>query len=90
MKIKREFAIRNMGDKWVAVSLNDDINNTDLLITMSSESAFLFGLMENDIDYYSIIKAIVKKYDLSEERAKKEFDGFLDKLRKADLLQEQE
>ena len=88
MKIKHEFVIRKFGDKYIAVSANDSNDEPKLLIKLNRGSVFLLNLLENDIEYDNILKAIHKKYDMSDDKAKKELDAFLEKFRNAGLITE--
>ncbi len=42
MKIKDEFVLRKFADKWVAVSVNDDMEKEDFFITMNKSGVFLW------------------------------------------------
>lgn len=89
MKIKDEFALRKFGDKWVAVSVNDDTDNKDdFFITLNNSGAFLWNLLQEEISYNGLLSAAVEKYGIDESRLKKDLDAFLQKLRDANILSE--
>lgn len=90
MKIKNEFILREFADKWIAVSVNDDKANDDLLITLNKSGVFLWELLQEDISYDDILAAAVEKYGVDKEILQKDLDIYLDKLRKANILLEYE
>lgn len=88
MKIKSGFALRNFADKWMAVSVNDNADKSNLFITLNDSGAFVWSLLQNDVSYDDVLKAITEKYDVDEETSKADFDLFLSKIRNAGILDE--
>ena len=90
MKIKDEFVLRKFADKWVAVSVNDDMEKEDFFITMNKSGVFLWELLQEDISYDEILSAAVKKYNIDKNILKNDLDIYLSKLRDANILLENE
>lgn len=90
MKIKDEFVLRKFADKWVAVSVNDDMEKEDFFITMNKSGVFLWELLQEDISYDEILSAAVKKYNIDKNILKRDLDIYLSKLRDANILLENE
>ena len=88
MKIKDEFALRKFADKWVAVSVNDDIDKEDFFITLNSSGVFLWNLLQDEISYDELLSAAVKKYGIDASKLKTDLDAFLQKIRDAKILSE--
>lgn len=88
MKIKDDFILRRFADKWIAVSVNDAADTSDLFITMSDSGAFLWELLKSDTTSDAILKEITDRYDVTVERAKADIDAFVSKLRNAGILDE--
>lgn len=88
MKIKQGFVLRNFADKWIAVCAEDYADESNMFITLNQSGVFVWELLQNDVLYDDVISAITEKYDISEAQAKNDFDEFLNKLRKAGILDE--
>ena len=88
MKINQDFALRQIGDKWIAVSVSDETDNKKLFITLNESGAFIFKQLESEKDYDSIIKIMTDKYDVTEEKAREDVVSFLEKLRPTGAIME--
>lgn len=88
MKIKDEFALRKFGDKWVAISVNDDIDKDDFFITLNKSGVFLWNSLQEEISYDELLGAAVEKYGIDESILKKDLDAFLQKMKDANILSE--
>ena len=88
MKINQDFALRQIGDKWIAVSVSDETDNKKLFITLNETGAFIFKQLESEKNYDSIIKIMTDKYDVTEEKARYDFDRFLDIMRTHNIIEE--
>ena len=88
MKIKDEFALRKFGDKWVAISVNDDVDKDDFFITLNKSGVFLWNLLQEEISYDELLGAAVEKYGIDESILKKDLDAFLQKMKDANILSE--
>lgn len=88
MKLKSEFVLRKFSNKYIAVSVNDNADENNVLISTNSSGAFVFELLHNEISYNEIINRMIEKYDIDESTAKADLDEFLNNIRKAGMLYE--
>ncbi len=88
MKIKTGFALRKFAGKWMAVSVGGNADEKNLFITLNDTGAFVWNLLQEDISYSEVIVAITAKYDIDETTAKADFDEFLNKMKKAGIIDE--
>ncbi|MEE0859590.1 MAG: PqqD family protein [Acutalibacteraceae bacterium] len=88
MKIKKGFVLRKFADKWIAVASDDIADEHNILITLNKTGVFVWNLLQNDIDYNTVIAKITEHYDIDEKIAKADFDIFLEKVRKAGIVDE--
>lgn len=88
MKIKKGFVLRKFADKWIAVASDDIADEHNILITLNKTGVFVWNLLQNDIDYNTVIAKITEHYNIDEKTAKADFDIFLEKVRKAGIVDE--
>lgn len=54
--------------------------NTNSMITLNEAGAFLWNLLQNDIDEDGLVAAVLKEYDADEQSARKSVEEFIQKL----------
>ncbi|MBQ7505413.1 MAG: PqqD family protein [Clostridia bacterium] len=86
MKIKDGFMLRQFGDSYIVVAVGDDSENFNKLITINSVGAFIYKLLSEDRTRDEIVKAMLEKYDVSEEIAVRDCDAYITNLKTAGLL----
>ena len=84
MKIKSGYILRKVADSYVAISVGAE--NEGKVVKTNATGAFLWELLKNDTDAEALTKALVEKYNIDEETAKNAVNGFVESLRKEDLL----
>ena len=79
MKIKEGFVLREVAGDTVVLPTGD--LNINPMITLNESSAFLWKLMEVETTEEEVIKAVLAKYDdTDEEMAAKAVKGFVNQL----------
>lgn len=84
MRIKDGYILRKVADRYVAISVGAE--NEGRVVKTNATGAFLWELLKNDTDAETLAKALVEKYQIDETTAKNAVDGFVESLRKEDLL----
>lgn len=88
MKIKEDFVLRQVDNKWIAVCVSDEQDANKLFITLNDVGAFVFKILEQETTYEDIINAVTSEYEVSYLQAQADLDKFLDTMRTYDILQE--
>lgn len=86
MKLKYDFAVREVAGKTVAIPVGEATENFDCMITLNESGAFIFNLLKQEITEEEILKAFLKEYDATEQQAKGTIDAFLEKLKNSNIL----
>lgn len=81
MKIKSGVVIQKLGDTFVAYD-----NETSTLHEFNETGFLILSEMEKGKDKNKIIKKIVKNFDVSQNQAKRDFEEFLEVLKRKDLI----
>jgi len=88
VKIKDDYILRSVANQHVVVPTGETAINFNGIITLNDTGKFLFEALKDDTDKEILIDKLTKNYDVTEEKARKDVEAFLDILRKNDLLDE--
>ena len=86
MRIKDGFMLRQFGDDYIVVAVGDDSEDFNKLITINSVGAFIYKFLSEDRTRDEVVKAMLDKYDVSEEIAVRDSEAFITNLKTAGLL----
>ena len=86
MKRLDGFVTREIGGKLVAVAVGERTKTFNGMITLNSTAALLWKALETEQTEDNLVKALMEKFEVSEEKARRDVKGFLEKLEKAGLL----
>lgn len=88
MTVKSGFALRQFGDRFVAVALDDRADTDNILITLNRTAAAMWELLETDTDYDTVLRGLLDRFDADEAVIRADLDRCLEQLRKAGILDE--
>ncbi|MCF7924720.1 MAG: PqqD family protein [Candidatus Izimaplasma sp.] len=90
MKIKKDYVVKTIGDDIVVVPIKDEAVRFNGIITLNKTGKFLFeNLQASDLDKAELLRLILDKYDVSENKAKKDIDAFILKCKNNGLIDEE-
>lgn len=87
MKIKEDFILRKVADSYVVVPVNNMSLDFNGIINLNETGAFLFELLQNGADREELISMLLDKYEVTEQKAEKDIDLFIEKVKGADILE---
>lgn len=87
MKIKEDFILRKVADSYVVVPVNNMTLDFNGIISLNETGAFLFELMQNGADREELIDKMLQEYDVTPQKAEKDIDDFIEKVKGADILE---
>lgn len=87
MKIKEDFILRKVADSYVVVPVNNMSLDFNGIINLNETGAFLFELLQNGADREELISKLIDKYEVTEQKAEKDIDLFIEKVKGADILE---
>lgn len=88
MKIKDGFMLRKVGGENLAVAVGEASDQFFGMIKLNDTAAFLWKKIEEGADTREkLVKALTAEYDVSEERAEKGVDSFLETLKENRILE---
>lgn len=88
MKIKDGFMLRQFGDDYIVVAVGDDSEDFNRLITINSVGEFIYNTLKTETTFDELVSAMLEKYEVSEDVARRDAEAFVTKLKAAGLLDE--
>lgn len=87
MKIKEGYILDSIGEQKVAVSLTYSKDQFSGMVKLNSVGAFLWEKLSEEIEEEVLVQEVMKKYEVEEERARKDITVFLENLEKNGILE---
>lgn len=88
MKIRKDFALRQVVDTWVVLPLDEQTVDFSGMLTLNDSGARLWKLLEQGADRQALIDAITEEYEVTAQQAAADVDEFVDKLCRAGCVEE--
>ena len=88
MKIKNNFALRQVADTWIVMPLAEQNLNLNGMLTMTESGAILWKALEQGCDLAALTKALTNEYDVTEEKAQADAAKFVEKLRQLGCIED--
>lgn len=86
MKLKYEFSIQEIADKFVAVAKNPETETVELVFNLNETGALILQALQDGKDVAEIIDLLLAEYDINIQDAEKEVNTFVDTLKNNGLL----
>lgn len=80
MKRNPDFLLREVAGSLVVVPIGEAIEGFAGMITLNPTGAYLWELLETEQTVESLTEALVARYEVEAEQAKKDVEGFVAKL----------
>ena len=88
MKIKGRFVIREIAGDTIIVPVGETALHYNGIITINKSAVVLWEALEKGTDTESLIRLLTDRYDVDPDTAAADVADFLDRLRKAELIEE--
>ena len=87
MKIKEGYAVREIGDKYIVVAIEDDTEEYSGMITLNNSGYYIWNKLKADISYDELLSDLTDKYDAPLEVIKADLDTFLENAKRVNILE---
>lgn len=87
MKVKGNYALRQVAKTWVVMPLGLTTLDLNGMLTLNETGALMWKALEQGGDKEAMIRALTGEYNVSRERAAADVDRFLGKLADAGVLE---
>ena len=89
MKLKYEFAVREIVGEYVMIPLGQGALDLKGMISTSETGALLVDALRKDVTRLELLQLILDTFDIDRNTAEKDLDEFLAPLKKLNLLVEE-
>lgn len=87
MKIKSEYVLREVADEMIVVPTGSEAVNFNGIISLNKSGARLFRLLNEEQTKSDLVSFLLNTYDVSEEKAIKDVELFIEKLERHHILE---
>ena len=81
MKLKQEFVLRNIAGDNILIPVAGIDNKFDGIISLNESGVIIWKALESGKDEDGIVAALMKEYEVAEEKAHKDVTDLLNQLR---------
>ena len=81
MKLKYDFAIQEVADKFVAVGKDPETQTVEQVFNLNDTGALILQALQNGNDVPTIVSLLLSKYDVTQQEAKTEVNEFIAMLK---------
>lgn len=80
--------LRQFGDDYIVVAVGEESEDFNRLITINSVGEFIYKTLQTEKTFDELVSAMLDKYEVSEEIARRDAETFVNNLKTAGLLDE--
>lgn len=88
MKLKYDFAVREIVGEYVMIPLGKDALNFSGMVSTSETGAAIIEALRDEISREELLQILLDQFDIDEATASVDLDEFLTQLRKINVLDE--
>ena len=77
MKLKYDFSIQEVADKFVAVGKNPETQTVEQVFNLNDTGALILQALQDGSDVPAIVNLLLSKYDVTQQEAKTEVKEFI-------------
>ena len=89
MKLRGEFVVRQVMDCVTAIPVGSTALKLNGMILLNDVSRVIWECLSGETTVQEIVQAITERFEVSDQEAEMDVKEFLDKLRQAQLLDEE-
>jgi hypothetical protein len=80
MKLKYEFSIQEVADKFVAVAKNTETETVEQVFNLNETGAIILKALQDGEDVPAIVDQLLSQYDIEAQEAEVEVKAFINML----------
>lgn len=88
MKIKDEYILQNIADKWVVIDTNARSVNFNKIIALNNSGKVLWDSLEVGAEHVELVNALIDAFGIDKELAESDVQKFIIELKELECLDE--
>ena len=89
MKIKEDFILQRIADRWIVVNVDAKSVNFNRILTLNDSAKLLWDTLENGADVSGLVSALTSEYEVDKESAEKDVMAFVAELEKLGCIDDE-
>lgn len=85
MKLKYDFSIQEVADKFVAVAKNPETETVESVFNLNETGALILRALMDGADTTVIVNQLLAEYDMTPQEAETEVNTFIDMLKESGI-----
>lgn len=85
MKLKYDFSIQEVADKFVAVAKNPETETVESVFNLNETGALILRALMDGTDTTDIVNQLLAEYDVTRQEAETEVNTFIDMLKESGI-----
>lgn len=85
MKLKYDFSIQEVADKFVAVAKNPETETVESVFNLNETGALILRALMDGTDTTDIVNQLLAEYDVTPQEAETEVNTFIDMLKESGI-----
>ena len=81
MKLKFDFAIQEVADKFMAVAKDAETGEVEQVLNLNETGTVILRALQDGADIPAIVNQLLAEYDVSPQEAEAEVNNFIDMLK---------
>ncbi len=81
MKIKEEYVLQSIADKWIVIDTNSKSVNFNKVLALNASGKFLWEKLEEGMKSDALVSALIKQFGIAQATAEKDVDKFIQELK---------
>lgn len=90
MKIKEEYILQNIADKWVVIDTNARSVNFNRILSLNNSGKFLWEQLEQGATFDELVNALTESFGIDEDLARKDVEKFIRELKDLECVDYEE
>jgi len=86
MKLKYEFAVKQVCGLWVAVPVGESAKKYHGVINLNESGADMMKFLSEDITEEELVQKMLEEYEAPEEIIRKDVTEFIEQIKKENIL----
>lgn len=86
MTLKKGLILKEVAGSYIVVAVGSAVKTLNGIITLNKTGAFLWKTLQEETSEQGLVDALLARFDVEPERAKKDVADFLSAIKNANLL----